>query len=737
WHFFTENRRHLSNNKLRKSCREHFLSYLRLWEWQDIHQQLYTAIRDTGWNVNQIEANYEAIHQALLTGLLGNIGFKTEAEQYLGARNIKLYLFPGSGLFKKQPKWMMAAELVETTRLYARCVAKIQPEWVEQAAQHLCQQHYFEPHWEKRTAQVAAYEKVTLYGLTLVAKRKINYGPIDPQVARSIFIRQALVEGDYQSNAAFLKHNQALIQEIEHLEHKARRQDILIDDEQMYQFYDARIPEAIYNGKSFEHWRLQAERHDPQILFLSRDELMRQSAANITPHAFPDHIVINEVVLTLSYQFEPGREDDGVSVDLPLALLNQLSPQPFEWLVPGLLEEKIIALLRSLPKTLRKAFVPVPDVARHALAELPAPRVTFNAEGSFLEVPMESLHALLNRYCHRRLGKPMPAWQLTSLPEHLLMNFRLLDNHKQFLAMGRDLSALQQHWGQHASNECSQEVAKDSGLERDHLTRWDFGELPEQVNLTINGVKVQGFPTLIDQQDQVALRILDNEQAAQQQFRLGLRRLFLFALPTKKLLKQMPIPHQLCLQYMKVGPCEHLKTDLLSTLIDAALLTEPLPRTQSAFEQRLAQGKQQILPLASEYVAQLAQVLTEYHQLTTELRAARAHPALPEIKQHLAQLIYEGFVQHTPLAQLKHLPRYLKASRIRLQRLQHDPHKDEQKARQIKPLWEAYWQHHDPAALTEFRWMLEELRVSLFAQELKTPYPVSLQRLEKVWQQLQ
>ncbi|EDN69927.1 ATP-dependent helicase HrpA [Beggiatoa sp. PS] len=384
WNFYHENAKHLSQNKLRKLCREHFLSYLRMREWHDIHQQLYTLIRQAGWPINQVEAGYDEIHRALLTGLLGNIAFKTEGDkktnvtkksgfspsEYLGARNIKLFLFPGSGLFKKQPKWVMAAELVETTRLYARCSAKLNPDWIEQVAGELCQHHYFEPHWEKRRAQVGAYEKVTLYGLTIVAKRKVNYGPLDPKLSKEIFIRNALVEGEYTSKAAFFQHNRELINEVEALEHKSRRQDILVDEEKIYAFYDARIPEGIYNGKAFEKWREQAERQNPKCLFLSREDLMQHAGDSITPHAFPDHIDWAGVDLPLSYHFEPGHERDGVTVEIPLALLNQLSPLPFEWLVPGLLEDKIIALLRSMPKALRKSFVPIPDVAKDALETL-------------------------------------------------------------------------------------------------------------------------------------------------------------------------------------------------------------------------------------------------------------------------------------------------------------------------------------------------------------------------------
>jgi ATP-dependent helicase HrpA len=767
WNFYHDQAKHLSQNKLRKLCREHFLSYLRMREWHDIHQQLYTLIRQAGWQANQIEANYDEIHRALLTGLLGNIGFKTETDkkanvskkanfspcEYLGARNIKLFLFPGSGLFKKQPKWVMAAELVETTKLYARCNAKLNPDWIEQAAGELCQHHYFEPHWEKRRAQVGAYEKVTLYGLTIVAKRKVNYGPLDPKLAKEIFIRNALVQGEYTTKAAFFRHNRELINEVEALEHKSRRQDILVDEEQIYAFYHARIPEGIYSGKTFEKWREQAERQNPKHLFLSREDLMQHAGDSITPHAFPDHIDWAGVDLPLSYHFEPGHERDGVTVEIPLALLNQLSPLPFEWLVPALLEEKIVGLLRSMPKTLRKSFVPIPDTAKEALETLPNPAITFREGGSFLEYPKESLLDALTRYCHRRLGQPLPEgiWNLETLPLHLLMNFQLKGTEdeemreahqepERILDTSRNLAALQQKWGNHATTSSQQQIAEQSGIEQDNLTNWTFGDLPNQVSLTINGVLVQGFPTLIDQQTHVDLRVIDNQATAKHQLKSGLRRLFLLNLPTKKLLKQVPINHKLCLQYMKIGHCEQLKAEMLMAIVDAIFLMEPLPTRRTEFEQRLLQGQQKVMPAAYDYATQLALILEEYHHLTQQLQKLKARStALPEIKQHLSHLIYNGFVKEMPLEQIKHVPRYLKAIQRRLDRLDHDPQKDAKKSEQLIPLWEGYLQRRAEAQkeqalnpkLVEFRWLLEELRVSLFAPELKTACPVSVQRLQK------
>jgi len=739
WQFFQEQSKHLSKNKLRHLCHEYFLSYTRMREWIDIHHQLTSLVKELGWRINEIEANYAQIHRALLTGLLGNIAFKIvkaeKSEPYLGTRNLKLNIFPGSTLFKKMPKWIVAAELVETSKLYARNTAKIESEWIEQVAGDLCQRTYFEPHWEKRVAEVAAYEKVTLYGLTIEPKRKINYGPINPTESREIFIRYALVQGEYYCRSNFFEHNQKLIGEIEALEHKARRQDILIDEEQLFKFYDSHIPQGIYNGTGFEQWLKQVESNNP--LFLTREDLMLHEGESITKNAFPDYLLLNNVKFPLIYHFEPGSERDGVTIKIPLTLLNQLSAQLFEWLVPGLLEEKIIALLRSLAKNIRKAFVPIPDVAKEALQSLPILQVTFQEGGSFLTLPNESLYEMLGRFCHRYRGIPLPepAWDLDSLPMHLRMNFLLVDPQNEFVDMGRNLKELQQKWGQKATVECQQEIAKTTEFERNKLTNWDFGDLPEKIDLLINKITVQGFPTLIDQTTHVDLRILDNQEKAQQAFVLGLRRLFWLNLPIKRLLKQMPIGHKLCLQYMKVGDCEVLKEELLTAVIDTVFLFSPLPTKQVEFEQRLTEGKQRMMTIANEYSHLLALILEEYFKVIQQINRTSDLPN--DIKIQVSDLVYAGFIKAIPLEQLRHLPRYLKAIQLRLDKLIRDPNKDALKMAQFIPFWQTYLvckgkMTQKNEQWVEFRWILEELRVSLFAQELRTAYPVSVNKVEKL-----
>ncbi|MEK7990378.1 MAG: ATP-dependent RNA helicase HrpA, partial [Thiotrichaceae bacterium] len=627
WDFHQNNAKHLSQNKLRKLCHEHFLSYLRMREWFDVHHQLANLVKQWGWHPNEpkaifeLEKNefwaiYDAVHRALLSGLLGNIAYKSKEEYFQGARSTRLFVFPGSGLFKKQPKWIMSAELVETSKLFARCVAKIQPEWVEKLAGHLCQKSYFEPHWEKKVSQVAAFEKITLYGLTIVPKRKINFGAIDPEVSHELFLRQALVAGDFFSKAPFFKHNQQLFNDIERMEHKARRQDILVDDEVVYQFYAERIPVDIYSGHGFEKWRKQAEKDNPQLLFLTEEILMTQVGGMVTEQSFPDFMFINEIELAFSYHFETGHERDGVTVNVPLPLLNQLRAESFEWLVLGLVEEKITALLKSLPKPLRKSFVPVPDVAKAAFCEL-KDKYYQESSNSF----KEGLYNTLLHFLHRRKGSPLPndVFDLTRLSDYLFMNFRLIGIDNEILATSRDLAALQTQWGNYASKQSQQKIADTSGLERKNLKRWDFGDLPDSVNLVVNEVAVQGFPTFIDQETHVDLTVLDNPDLAQQHFYTGLRRLFLLNIAAKRLVKQMPISHQMCLRYMSLGNSDQLKQDVLIAAVDAVFLGNPLPRTQADFEKRLSEGNKQLMTTANDYARYLEQTLSAYHDVILAL----------------------------------------------------------------------------------------------------------------------
>ncbi|BAW80683.1 ATP-dependent helicase HrpA [Candidatus Nitrosoglobus terrae] len=750
WENYHHQRTHLSRNKLRIYCRVHFLSYLRLREWQDIHQQLQLLANSLGLRSNQVTAEYEAIHRALLSGLLSNIAFKSEKEIYLGARNIKFQIFPGSTLFKKNPPWIMAAELIETTRLYARCAAKIESEWIEPLAAHLVKRSYFDPHWEKRPAQVMAYEQVTLYGLIITPKRRIHYGPIDPKESREIFIHQALANGHYETQAPFFHHNQQLLQEIETLEYKSRRRDILVDEETLYQFYENLIPPTIYNGVSFEQWRQQAELKSPQLLFLSREDLMRHSAVAVTTEQFPDQLLIKGIPLALSYHFEPNHPLDGLTLTIPIAILNQLEPSRFQWLVPGLLKEKITHLIKALPKTLRRNFIPAPDFAAACTQAL------HPDQGPLLETLARQLQGMT--------GVPLSAtvWQDTALPPYLLMNFRLIDDAGKELAMGRDLIVLQQEWADRAQRSFQGQSNQD--FIRDGITQWDFGPLPDQIELDHHGLKLIGYPGLQDKGNSVSLVMMDSAEVAQEITVLGLRRLFILSLPQtiSRLRKNLPNPQGMYLHYARIPPApwrqdhsfqptyEHFKEELLQGVIDRVFILDQLPiRSKEAFTARKEKGTGNLLAAANAFCHLIGEILSEYHQICKKLNSNLPLAwlgSINDMRSQLNHLVYLGFINQTPATQLPHFLRYLKAIKLRLSRLEENPSRDQQRQTEIKPLWLNYQQKLETqykdkedktsAALANYRWMLEEYRVSLFAQELGTLYPISAKRLKNQWQEI-
>ena len=748
WDHYHEQARHLSHNKLRKYCRDNFLSYLRMRDWRDVHGQLLSLVKQMGLRLNQQAADYESIHRALLAGLLGNIGFKGEEREYLGARGAKFHIFPGSALFKKPPKWLMAAEVVETARLYARIAAGIEPEWVEGIASHLVKRHYFDPHWEKGRNAVMGYERVSLYGLPLIPRRKIQYGRIDPKLAREIFIRSALVAGEYDSRAPFFSHNRALIHEVEELEHKARRRDILVDEQTLYEFYDECLPAEVCDGRGFERWRKDVERDDPQRLFLTREYLMRRRPGEVTAEQFPDHLNVSGMQLPLSYHFEPGHPLDGVTVTVPLAMLNQLMPQQLDWLVPGLLREKIIALLKSLPKALRRNFVPAPNFADACLQamlsksshQLPlSPRERARGEGSLIQALTYQLRRMTG------VTVPSEAWQSDTLPAHLRMNVRVVDVQGGEVVMGRDLQDLQREQGEQAAETFAKLPGGD--FERDRVTDWDFGILPPQVEFQRHGMRLVGYPALVDEGDHVALRLLDSPAKARTAMRTGLRRLFMLQSREriKYVEKNLPGIQTLCLHYVTVGDCAGLKTDLITAIADHAFLGDlSLPCSAEEFRRAKETGAAQLQGVANEICGWAGEALARYHGLAKRLKGAVRPSWLKsqgDIQEQLRHLIYPGFVTATPFAQLRHLGRYLKAVELRLAKLEQHPGRDGPLLAQIAPLWQACLERaekqrrlgvSDPA-LEAFRWSLEELRVSLFAQELKTAQPVSVKRLQQQW----
>jgi ATP-dependent helicase HrpA len=732
WDYYHEQARHLSRNKLRQLCRHEFLSYVRMREWHDIHQQLRGQLHDMGLRENQQPAEYAEIHRALLTGLLSQVGLVDEKHEYLGARNRRFMIFPGSGLFKKSPKWLVAGELVETARLYARSVAKIDPRWVEELGAHLLKHHYFSAHWNAKSARVDAFDRVSLYGLVINPKRRVDYARIVPGEARAIFIREALVEGAYRSKAPFLAHNRKLIGEVEDLEAKARRRDILVDEHSLFDFYDRRIPADVHDGASFEVWRKQIERETPQLLFFDKADLFAGTVTSVSGQAFPDRIEMAGMRLPLSYRFEPGSSGDGVTLRVPVATLNQIDAARCEWLVPGLLEDKLAALIKSLPKRLRRNFVPAPDFARACASAMP-----------FGEGPLrDRLAAELQRMTG--IEVPQDAWDIDALERHLRMRFEVVDAKGTTLASGRDLQALRDELEGRAAEVFAELPTQQ--WEREGMRDWDCGEIPETVDVDSHGMRIPGFPALVDDGESVSLRILDHEAQAHLEHDYGVLRLLRLRLkePLKYLERNLPHAQDLCLSFAAVGSCQALKEDIIEASLRNVFLTgQEAPRSREAFETILESGRGHLVEYANALCERLAPVLREYHEIRKTLEGDLPLSwieAARDVLDQLEWLIYPGFVSATPEEWLRQFPRYLKAIQRRLARLDHEPDKDRRLRGEIEPVWadckqrlEHAWERGEPVeSLEEFRWLVEELRISLFAQEIGTLRPVSAQRLEKM-----
>ncbi|VBP24573.1 ATP-dependent helicase HrpA [Burkholderia pseudomallei] len=755
WAWFEEAVAHKkSNRQLVDACRQHFLSHLRLREWRDVHSQLLTVVREHGWRLNEADATFEQIHLSLLTGLLGNIGFKAEDEpHYLGARGIKFHLWPGSALVKKAGRWVMAAELVETSRLYARCIAKIEPEWIERIGAHLLKKSLSEPHWEKRPAQVAAFERATLYGLTIYHRRRVAFGRQDPARARELFIRGALVDGEFDTKLAFFAHNRKLLADIEQLEHKSRRQDVLVDDELIHAFYDQAIPAGIHTGAAFERWYRDEVSKSGQpedklrLLYLSRDDLMRHEAAGVTTELFPKRVTMAGVEMALAYHFEPGSPRDGVTLAVPLFALNQVDARRAEWLVPGMLKEKAHLLLKSLPQKLRRHCVPLPEYAAGFVER--AGRERFGAGGL-----VDALIADVRE--QTQVATKTSDFKLETLPAHLFMNFKVIDEHGRQLAMGRNLAQLRAELGaqaqQHFQPPRAAEPAAQAGAAAgatalyEHLTTWNFGKLPELLEIRRRGETLFGYPALVDRGTHCDVEVFDSPDEAARIHRAGLRRLFALQLkePIKYLEKNLPGLREMAMQYMSLGTQDELRDQLIATALDRACLQEPLPADDASFHARRDEGRSRLNLLAQEIARLVGQILAEYAGLAKKLAQAKPFPAAhADMQSQLAALVGKRFVVDTPYAQLAHFPRYLKGIALRIDKLKADPARDARQAAELQPLAQHYQRSVAQrggvadARLAEFRWLLEELRISLFAQELRTPMPVSVKRLYKVWESMQ
>lgn len=733
WDFFDNALKTKKSNKdLLNQCHSNFLSFLRLKEWRELHTQIKQITDEMEFKYNEKEADFEQIHKALLAGLLGNIGFKDgDNEAYSGARGIRFYVAPGSCLKKTRPKWVIAAELVDTTKLYARCVAKIEPDWIEPLARGLTESQYSDPRWDRKMGMVNAWERVSLYGLTIIPKRRVHYGPINPKEAREIFIREALASGEFDTRAAFFTANERLIAEVEELEHKARRQDVLVDEHQLFAFYDAKIPADIFQAATFEKWRETAENENPKLLYLTRDDLMRHGADAITAVQFPEMIQLDGVETHLKYRFEPGHVLDGVTATIPLALLNQLNPTQTEWLVPGMLREKLTYLIKALPKTFRRVCVPVPEFVTVFLDQNKV------GEGQVKQV----LAAHIQRVTTLKIS--IEDWT-EETPAHLLMNFSVVDDAGRELAMGRDWNALKKQLSS-AAQLTFRNTSPD--IEKTGLKQWDFGDLPQTLNFERDGLKVVGYPALEDDIDSVSVKLFDTERDAAVNLRKGICRLIRFELKEqmKQLEKSLPNFNQYALTLRNIMSPEDLREDMITAIADRAFVGEDdLPRTNAEF-MKLKQRARTRLPAVSEAIARQAQAIaTEYQLLTVKQSqmATTANRLKRDLDQQIGQLVYKGCFSQTPWEHLQHLPRYLKALRLRIEKHPANPDRDGKNASGVGALWEK-WQNKINSLnqahleisqdLQEYRWLIEELRVSLFAQELKTPFPVSIKRLEKTW----
>jgi ATP-dependent RNA helicase HrpA len=737
WAWFRQAVKHKkSNRQLAELCRTNFLSPLRLREWHELHQQLHAQLAEIGVRLNEQPASYEQVHKALLTGLLGNIGMKSmEDMHYLGARGIKFFIAPNSVLAKKGAKWVMAAELTETHKLYARCIARIEPQWLEEVGDHLIKRHYYDPHWEKKAAQVAAWERSTLYGLVINPKKRVHYGPMNPQEAREVFIRQALVTGEFNTQAPFFAHNRKLIRDIEALEHKARRPDVLVDDELIYAFYDARIPAGIHNGAAFEHWRKEAERENPKLLFLKKDDLMRHEAAGITTDQFPPQLVMNNVSYALAYHFAPGKADDGVTLTVPQALLNQVSAARCEWLVPGLLAEKAAQLLKTLPQRLRRHLVPLPEFA-----------AAFCRDVTPTDTPLLQALAKYIRE-QKQLDTPLDAFRLEQLPPHLSMNFRVVDEHARQLGMSRNFAQLRSEWAPKAvaaPAPSKGEAGPDRNASERH-TSWDFGDFNPTSEMARAGQTVTVFNALVDEGDSVTLRAYDTRDEALAAHRKGLARLFMLALKeqVRFLEKNLPGLQTMAMQFLPFGSSQDLQRQILAVTFERCCLMEPWPENEKEFAARSKDAKARLSLVAQEIARLVGAVLGEYHALQKSLPGFKAHGnALQDIRSQLEWLLSKEWIARTPYERLQHLPRYLKAISVRLEKLRNNPARDAHQLAQLSPL-QQQWQRKLSAQqgernprLEDFGWLLQELRVSLFAQELKTPIIVSVKRLQKIMEAL-
>ncbi|MFL6162414.1 MAG: ATP-dependent RNA helicase HrpA [Jatrophihabitantaceae bacterium] len=727
WRYLREQQQALSGNQFRRMCRAEYLNYLRIREWQDLVGQLRQIVKGMGVRIGDAQAQPDQIHRSLLSGLLSHVGMRDPARRdYLGARNARFAIFPGSALFGKPPQFVMAAELVETSRLWARVNAGIQPEWAEELAPHLVKRSYSEPHWERRRGAVMAYERVTLYGIALVVARKVGYAEIDPGLCRELFIRHALVEGDWASRHRFLQANRALLTELQDLENRARRRDLLVDDEMVFAFYDRRIPASVVSARHFDAWWKKARHASPDLLTLTAPDLLRDGAGAVAAEQFPDRWTSGEFTAELAYRFEPGTPTDGVIVKIPLPSLPAAAMAGLDWQVPGRRTELVIALLRTLPKQLRRSVVPIPDTAATLVAEL----------GD--DVGGHRLTGVLSAALRRRgVEVPPEAWQPDQLPEHLRPTYQVLDADGRVLGQSKDLAELQRQFAPRLTATLRSVTAD---IARDRVPDWDFDELPRLVRPEVDGVTLTGYPALVDEDGIVAIRVLDSEPAQRRAHWAGTRRLLLNTLPSpvKSLIRGLDPRSRLALSRAPHGSPAALLADCVAAAVDAELRRAGGPVWRRAEFQRL-RGQ-----IAERYAGEAARLLTVVEQIVTlsqevelrlgELTSPPQRPVAVELRQQLDALVYPGFVLDTGAEQLRQLPRYLRAMLLRMADARTNLARDRDRQARVQvaltDLAELAGKLGDRPELRDVRWLIEEFRVSVFAQQLGTAQPVSIRRIQ-------
>ncbi|EIO3969889.1 ATP-dependent RNA helicase HrpA [Vibrio vulnificus] len=731
WNHIQKQQKALSGNQFRRQCKDDYLNYLRVREWQDVYFQIHQSMREMEFKLNSEPGSYDAVHSAILTGLLSHIGMKEqEKNEYHGARNARFHIFPGSGLFKKQPKWVMSAELVETSKLWGRIIAKIQPEWVEPLAKHLIKRSHSEPHWSKKQAAVMAYEKVMLYGIPIVPKRLVNYGNIDASVSREIFIRSALVEGDWETKHAFFKQNRKLLLEVEELEHKSRRRDILVDDEELFQFYDQRVGTEVVSGRHFDTWWKQASKKEPELLNFEKEMLFKGDASHVTDLDYPNFWHQNGLKLKLSYQFEPGDDSDGVTVHIPLPILNQIDPAGFDWQIPGLRHELVVSLIKSLPKTLRKNFVPAPNYADAFLSRVTA-----------MEMPLlDALEKELRRMTGATVLRE--DWKLDQVPDHLKVTFRAVDERNRKLKEHKDLHELKESLKEKVQETLSK--VADDDIEQQGLHTWSFGELPQVYQQKRGGYQVKAFPALVDNKDSVEIKLYETEQEQISAMQAGQRRLILLNVPSpiKYLHANLPNKSKLGLYFNPYGKVLDLIDDCIACGVDklieeqGGLVWEP-----EKFEALKEHVRAELGDTVVDIAKQVETILTTAFNINKKLKGKIDFTmafALSDIKAQIEGLIFKGFATECGWKRLPDILRYMKAIERRMEKLPIDPNKDRLHMLKIESVVKDYKELLNkipkglavPENVKEIRWMIEELRVSFFAQQLGTPYPVSDKRVK-------